>query len=214
MRTDELIVELVRDASRVQRLDAAWLRAARWMVVAVAALVAGVAILGPRSDWQTVLSNGRYLATWLVTLGIVLLSASAALVLSVPGAERSPLQRWLAVTVVVAWFVLLASAVADAGALVSELGADAQPACAFQVVGLALLPGAWLFVMIRRAAPLSLAWSGGLAALASLALGALGAQVHCPIDAAGHLLVWHFAPVVVLGAAGAVAGRVWLTWRR
>jgi hypothetical protein len=82
-----------------------------------------------------------------------------------------------------------------------------HPSCVLLVVATALLPGATLVRMLRDAAPLQARWTGGFAGLASLAVGALGAQFVCTSDAAAHQLLWHFAPVVLLAPGGIAAAR-------
>jgi hypothetical protein len=50
------------------------------------------------------------------------------------------------------------------------------------------------------------------AGLASLAVGALGAQFVCSNDAAGHQLLWHFTPVVLLTVASIAVGSSLFGW--
>ena len=50
-------------------------------------------VIGPRADVLTAMTQPAFLGIAVATLGTALLSAASALVLSVPGAERSALQR-------------------------------------------------------------------------------------------------------------------------
>ena len=78
-------------------------------------------------------------------------------------------------------------------------------ACLIEIAGLSLVPGWALFAMLRRAAPLRRAWSGALATLAAVALGAAATQFLCPIDDPAHQLVGHLLPVAILS----VGARSW-----
>jgi hypothetical protein len=85
-------------------------------------------------------------------------------------------------------------------------------ACLIEIAGLSVVPGWALFAMLRRAAPLKRAWSGALATLASVAIGATATQFICPVDDPAHQLVGHVLPVAVLAILGAIAGQRYLNW--
>ena len=154
-----------------------------------------------------------FLGLALATLGTALLSAAGAFVLSVPGAERSPLQRVLPL---VAGGAVGASArrlVDDRGDPVRRvLALPFHWACLIEIAGLSVVPGWALFAMLRRAAPLRRAWSAALATLAAVALGAAATQFICPLDDPAHQLVGHVLPVAFLSVWGAIVGRRWLNW--
>ena len=86
--------------------------------------------------------------------------------------------------------------------------------CLIEIAGLAVVPVWALFAMLRRAAPLRRAWSGALATLASVALGAAATQFLCPLDDPAHHLVGHLLPVALLAGAGAIVGSRSLDWLR
>ena len=93
MRTDELIVQLARAAGPVRPLPGPSVRLARWTAAAVPVTALGVIVIGPRADVLTAIHQPTFVGLAVATLGTALLSAAGAFVLSVPGAERSPLQR-------------------------------------------------------------------------------------------------------------------------
>ena len=86
--------------------------------------------------------------------------------------------------------------------------------CFLRVLLISLVPAWLLVVMVRRAAPLSLAWTGALAAMAALSTGAVAIQFICPLTDPGHALLGHFAPVIFLGAIGALRARRFLSHPR
>jgi hypothetical protein len=72
---------------------------------------------------------------------------------------------------------------------------------------LALAPTISALVMLRRAAPLSQGWTGGLALLSAGSLAMLGTQMVCANDDAAHLLFWHFGPLLAATVVGIHLGR-------
>ena len=214
MRTDELIVELARSAGPVRRLPNPSIRFARWTAASVPLIVFGVIVIGPRADVVTAVSQPTFLAIAAATIATSLLAAASALVLAIPGAEQSPFQQRMAPLIAgSAWAIGLAYLLTTEGASARRLLEwPFHLLCLIEIVGLGLIPGFALLSMLRRAAPLQRAWSGALAALAAVALGAAATQFLCPLDDPAHQLVGHLFPVVGLSMVGALAGRRYLNW--
>ena len=215
MRTDELIVQLARAAGPVRPLPGPSVRLVRWTAAAVPLAALGVIVLGPRKDILTAIYQPTFVWLAVATLGTALLSATGAFVLSVPGAERSPLQRVVPLVAGSVWAVVLVVLLTNGGDPVQRvLALPFHWACLFEIAGLSVVPGWALFAMLRRAAPLQRAWTAALAMLAASALAAVATQVICPVDDPAHLLVGHVLPVASLSVWGAIVGRRWLDWLR
>ena len=182
MRTDELIVQLARAADPVRPLPGPSLRLARWISAAVPLTALGVIVIGPRVDLMTAIYEPTFAGLAVTTLGTALLSAAGAFVLSVPGAERSPLQRVVPLVIGGVWALVLIVLLATGGDPVQRvLALPFHWACLIEITGLSVVPGWALFAMLRRAAPLRRAWSAALATLAAVALSALATQFICPV---------------------------------
>jgi hypothetical protein len=208
VRIEELIVQLARAAGPVRPLPAPSVRLARWTATAVPIAALGVFVISPRADVWTAVDQPTFAGLAVATIVTALLSAAGAFVLSVPGAERSPLQRVMPLVAGGVWALVLVVLLSKGGDPVRRvLALPFHWACLIEVAGLAVVPGWALFVMLRRAAPLRRAWSAALATLAALALGAAATQFICPIDDPAHQLVGHVVPVAVLAVLGAIAGR-------
>ena len=67
----------------------------------------GVIVIGPRADVLTAIREPAFAGLAVATFVTGLLSAAVAFVLSVPGAERSPLQRAMPLVAGGAWALLL-----------------------------------------------------------------------------------------------------------
>jgi len=210
-----VIAQLARDATPVAPLPPPSARLTTWTLKAATAAAIVTILLGLRPDVVVRLRDPRFIAAAVVTLAIALAAAAAAFVLSVPGAGPRRVMRAMPLLAAAAWGMLLWVRLTAAGEPVTQLAATPwHPACVVLILSVGALPGIWLFAMLRRAAPLQPLWTGALAALASLALGALGTQFVCPIDAPAHQLLWHFTPVVLITFVGLALGARLFDWRR
>lgn len=206
---DELIVALASDAGAVRALPPPAVRAAFWAPVAVAAVMAGVLVIGIREDIAAASSRVAYLTAGGVLVAAAGLAALTSLLMAVPGRGTRGL-RILPVALVAAWTVGLAGPFgvdADAGQGVSDW---LWMVCIAKVVSLAFVPALTLGWMVRRAAPLDARGNAAFVMLAAAALAAAGVQVACPIDLPGHLLLGHALPVLGLSLLAMLAGPVLL----
>ncbi len=215
MQTDELVQRLAADVAPVSRLAPVPVRLAVWTAATLAAAVAAVWWLGARGDLMAALWTPGLQIRSALLLVTAITAAAGALLLSVPGADRSPAVRWLPVASVTALLLWIGGELASASATgIVNWRIGVAWGCAAQVLAVGLIPGAVLFGMVRRAAPLRGAWAGLLALVAMGAVGALGTSAICPSDRAMHVLVWHVLPLVGIGAMGAAAGYLLLGWVR
>jgi hypothetical protein len=182
------------------------------MIIATALALASVAILGVRADATAQLTNTWFFARATATLLIVLGAAIVAFSISVPGAEPSLPVRALPLAASLMWAVMLAGAIAATWSAGDLVQVTPHPSCVLIIAATALSPAVMLVRMLRHAAPLRAARTAAFAGLASLAMGALGAQFVCTNDAAAHHLLWHFTPVMVFTLASAAAGSSVLGW--
>jgi hypothetical protein len=212
VRTEELIVRLAADAAPVRRLPSISARLGGWFLVVLPVVAVFVAVVGPRPDLATRAAAPAFLVSALTLAALGLVSAAAALVSSVPGHERSRLAHVLPPLLIGVWAVALFIRLVAGRAVGGQLSAEpVHAACAFQISLMALFPAVALFRFVRSGASLAPGWSGMLALAASLAAGAVGSAVICPIDRAAHEALWHLLPVVSLAALGVFGGKVWLS---
>jgi hypothetical protein len=205
MKTDELIAQLASRAAPVQPLPPPAVRALAWSAVALASAAAGIVIFGARPDLGAVLTQPQFLWPLVAAIVTAAVAAGAALVLAIPGLERSPALRGSSVALGVLWASMLVGFVVRAGH--GFAGASDWPICFLRVIGVGLAPALVLFGMLRRAAPLRLAWTSALAATAAMAAGAMAVQIVCPVDDAAHALLGHFGPVLAIALLGAGTAR-------
>jgi hypothetical protein len=214
VKTEALIVELVRRASPVTPLRRPLVRLLLWLAAMAPPLAFGMWLLGPRFDVGAALVAPVFEVRLAATLASAILAGFAALAMSVPGQGRSIALRVAPVAMLGAWALLLAALLsADGRAVERILAFPVNWPCPFKILGLSLLPAATLFALLQRAAPLEPARNAVFAALASTMLGAAATQLLCPVDDPAHQLVGHVAAVVVLAAVEAAWG-AWSVGRR
>jgi hypothetical protein len=211
--TEDLIRQLAADAKPVRPLRPLAVRVTGWLLVAVASLGLAMTIMGVRRELGDAADQADFAVETVLLIITALSAAVGALAVSIPGAERTRLLRWLPVMAGVATVVWAAGELAFA----STTGAPAGRLtfgwhCVYKTASVAAVPSVALFFMVRRAAPLHAAWAGFLAILATTAVGVLGANVICPYDRPLHMLVWHVAPLMLLAGLGAALGRWLLRW--
>jgi hypothetical protein len=166
-----------------------------------------------RADVAAQVGDGWFVARATATLAIVVAAAIVAFFMSVPGVEPSRLVRALPVAACLVWAVMLIGTLAATRSPLDVLlQVTPHPSCVLLIAATAITPGVMLVRMLRDSAPLQARWTGGLAGLASLALGALGTQFVCSNDAAAHHLLWHFTPVVLFALASVAVGSSLCGW--
>ncbi len=207
MKTDKLIHLLAEQSSAVKPLASPLRRVVRALSGAFFCVAIGVALLGLRADLETAIWEFSFIAQAVATIALACLSAVAAFLMSVPGRSSSWVRSVPFVTVVV-WLLVIVLGVFTSG----ESSRGFHFACMRDIIVLAVIPGAYLFFMLKRAAPLELGRVGFFTALAAAAFGALGAQFICHDHRLIHMLLWHYLPVIALGAIGAWLGRRLLRW--
>ena len=211
MKTEELIAQLAGAAGPVVPLRPPAIRLCQWMAGVLAVATLCVFVIGPRADLSSALGSPGYSLSLILLLVSAQVAAAAALVLSVPGAERSWLQRGLPLVTVFAWPVVWVVSMAVAtGPQATKAPAPFHWACAIEIVALTAVSGWALLGMVRRAAPLRLVWASATATLAAVASAAAATQLICPISDPTHQLVGHVLVAALVGAAGVLFGRKFL----
>ena len=121
------------------------------------------------------------------------------------GLGAPPWLRWSIPVVSVAAFELLAALEANAHGLAPELD------CLFLGSAIAGVVAAVSCSVSRRTALIAPAASGALAGSVAGLAALLCLRVHCPALLAQHVMVVHVLPLLIAIAAGAYAGRRWLS---
>lgn len=209
VNTEDLIISLAQSATPVRIIRPARVRLVEWAAVAFALAAAVVVAVGPRGDFSEALGQPRYLLVAAAILATAILSAAAALALSIPGREWSPAQRFVPVTLGLVWAALLIVWLRQGGDAWARIAAlPIHLLCVLLIAVLAVVSGTMLTRMLARGAPLRAGWTTALGWIAAASTGALAVQITCPLDDPAHHLTGHFAPFALTVLAGSM-----LTWR-
>jgi hypothetical protein len=163
--------------------------------------VAGVLLFGTRPDLVSLVTRQDFLLTSALALATAGLSAAAALVLAVPGAERSALVRGIPLAVLGMWTLTAFMTVLQASHGLS--GVSDWYVCAIRVAAIGLVPGnrAGVDASPRSTPQARMDWRAG-SRRRGLRRHARH-SIHLPVDDAGHALLGHLGPVLALAAPAA-----------
>jgi len=196
METRNIIDALVADLRPVTPLRVPGVRLARWAAIAVASGVTAVAAIGIRPDLPGAALTAPFVGHSALLIAAAVTSAAAALCLAVPG-ERLP--RWIRSAPgisILAWSAWLAVESVSRAAADGGWEFAASWGCVAKAFAVGAVPAAALAVMVRRAAPVRPLPAVTFAALSGVAVGALGAELSCPLINPLHQLLWHAAPAI------------------
>lgn len=212
METDDLIHELVRELRPVRILASPDRRALLWLGPSFLYVALTVLAIGIRPDSGIIVEEPRFLLQIGAAAATAVLAAVAALCTVCPG--RSAALRWLPTPALVIWLATLI--VGDDGVCFPPL-LDQPPLphdamCVTVTALLAAAPAGLLFVMLRRAAPISPVVTGTLAMLAATALAGAGVRFFDDRDDIASLLIWHFGVILILTLLGSTLGPWALPW--
>ncbi len=84
--------------------------------------------------------------------------------------------------------------------------------CTLCIAGIALIPSAIIFTLLRKGASLHASHAGVFAVLIASSIGCLALRLSETNDSLIHLMQWHYLPTVLFAALGAMIGRLLLKW--
>lgn len=206
--THDLIEKLSKDVQPVRPLPRAGFRALYLSIWAFAlALLILQQVHEPRSDLAASFHSPVYLAQGLVMMVAGLLAAFAAFKLGVPDTRiRPPVVSALA-SATGLWGILILSEALQTTAV----PAPAQSCFIGLTIGMSA-PLVLGLVMMMRSAAVWRGWAGYAMVLSVGSFSALVMRFICPDDSPGHLLVWHFLPVLALVLPGILIGKILLNF--
>lgn len=208
--TDHLIKELSSGLAPVAPALAPAGFVLRWLLVAVAYAALILCHFGLRADLAQKLMDPLYLLELLTLLAVVGSAVTAAAFLAYPDVRQKP---WVLRIPAVAGglFVValgLAYAEQPVGMTVPDHGLD----CLLCVTLYAIIPAIWMMMLLKRHASTRIRHAGALALLAAAGVGAVALRLEENTDHIGHLLLWHYLPMLGFGAVGIWLGQKFLRW--
>lgn len=209
-KTNLMLKGLCSELRPVRCLPAAHWRALSWVLVSVVLLTLASIAVGWRTDWPTQLN--------VYNLALLLAACSAAygaLLLGTPCIDVPRRVYGAAMLSALLWGALLCAKSLHMGAwstYVESFHLLGSCMCAFEILLFSALP-AWLMVyFLRCAAPTHFYITAALGALAATSLAVVASRFVHASDDALHLLLWHFAPALLITLIFGLLGRKILKW--
>ncbi|MFN7835197.1 MAG: DUF1109 domain-containing protein [Burkholderiaceae bacterium] len=211
---DELIGRLSREALPVNPLGKPIPAGARLSFVLLAYAVGTQAVLGLRTDLALQFTRFAFVAEIALLLSLLIAGATACVLSAYPDAYQRP--RWL--TLPYAAFAILLGLLAvelvlpgDHRMVILSPGMSGME-CAFCIAAVALLPSAWIFMLLRKGASVHPWQAGVFAVLTASAVGCLTLRLSEANDSLLHVVGWHYLPTVLFAMLGAWLGKRLLSW--
>lgn len=211
MKTNDLINLLANDSSPPWRFH-------RVAALAIAAAIALAALLffagiGFRPDIAAALQTVRFLFKFVVTIALAATAIYALIGLARPEGTLAQYGRFLVLAP-----VLLAGAVAlelwalpEARWLPSLIGHNAR-FCLTLIPLLAIGPLVCFLAALRQGAPSQPGLAGAVAGLAASGIAATFYAANCTDDSPLFVMTWYPLAILIVTAAGYLAGRMLLRW--
>ena len=209
-KIDELVEALGQDMQSVKPAPHPFMLGILLVLVAFLYLVLLLLFSGFRPDILEKLHSNWFLVEITLLIGLLVFTSISASTLSFPDLYQ---MRWAAVTPV--WiFGLLASFLLAAWTL------DSPPAplpkhsfqCTLDIGLLSLLPGVWIFYLLRKFASTHFRLTGSIAVLYAFSTGAIWLRLYEKNDSILHVIEWHYLPMIGFGIAGLWLGKKLLRW--
>lgn len=205
---ERLVNELSAEAGPPRPAPHPFLLTLKLFAAAAVYLALALAISGLRPDLTQALQQPWYVAELLMLLLLFATATTSAALLSFPDLHQ---KRALAYAPVVA-FALFALTL-----LLAWRANNAPPPvhdieCTISITLVALLPAAWTFYLMRGYASTHPDWAGSIALLAAFGTGALWLRLQEANDSVGHVVLWHYLPMLLAGFIGWILGRRLLRW--
>lgn len=209
--TNKLIATLTEEVVPVTPWNPARV-VARWLMLAAGYLLLVTLGLGIRPDIMEKLSQPVY-ALELLLCGLIAATAGmAAACLAVPDSYQKRWVKWLPFAPIVALGMLLLTGNGVDAEMLSASAATPQYGVVLKLILLAVIPGIFLFVIIRRAAPVECCWAGSMAALAVGSMSYLTLRL---VETGGNtadVMLWCYLPMLLLTMLGMMLGKFLLRW--
>lgn len=213
MKTDTLIDTLAARAQPMARGAPARRYAISLAAGTTCALVAMLALLGPRRDLAVAIDLPMFWVKLAFVAALAFLGLTGAWRTSIPGRTLRSIERAI-VGVVACMWIIAATALAKSGPgerMDLVLG-QTWLACPWLIAGLSIPVFVAILWAVRRMAPTNLRLAGAMAGFAAGATGALVYSIHCPELGAPFLGTWYLIGMLLPAIVGGLAGKRILRW--
>ena len=210
MDSHDLIKQLAQDARPVKPAPHPLRLACRWTLLGTAYVLFFVCLFGARPDVVDRLADPLFTGEMLLLAITLIACIWSSVLLAYPDAYQ--IQRPLAWPVIS--FALLVCMLytqwvyADPSIATPMHGLS----CTIHITLLSLVPAVLLFYRINRMASTHYIKAGAVALLSAFSMGGMVARLTEMTDSIGHIVQWHYLPMLAAAALGTLLGRLLLRW--
>jgi len=207
---DRLVESLAEEATPVTPVPSPFLLTLKWIAGAGAYLVVALLIAGPRPDLMDQFHQPWFGVELLSLLLIFLSTVFSAALLAFPDLHQ---KRRAAYAPAVAFALFVAVLFFSWR---HHLPPPPLPVhsyqCTLSITLCSVLPAGWLFYLMRGYASTHPRLAGVNVLLAAFSVAALWLRLHEVNNSITHVVIWHYLPMLAVGALGVWLGRRVLSW--
>lgn len=207
---EALIAKLAEDTLPAKPASHPFMLSVKWMMAALAYLLASLLISGLRPDLMIKLHEPWFIAEIAALVGIFIATSLSAALLSFPDLH----QMRRAAFAPVIMFALFALVMFFAWR--TDNPSAPLPVhnfeCTISITLFSLLPIFWTFFKMRKLASTHYHLAGCCTLLFAFSIGAIWLRLHEINDSIMHVVQWHYLPMIAFGLVGLWLGKVMLKW--
>ena len=213
MNTDALVTELSGALKPVKSVGYGRILA-EWLAVTLASFLGVGGVIGFRPDLSARMSEPLFATEIALNLLLILIAGLTACALAFPDRAKTPLLKPLLALVFIGYGFFALKTLFTIPDIVDSLANTAPHgiSCFICILIFAFIPTLYLLWRLKKLATVNPALMGSAALMTTIATGCLGVRlVEDEIMPSG-LLLWHYAPLLILSGAGLWLGRKFFRW--
>lgn len=207
MDTETLIAQFTTEGAR-KPLPHPLAIGGKWLMLFTAYLVIVILISGARPDIEAKIVQPLYLMELAGMLATAITAAITASFLALPDVGGRPWMKFVPLIPIMMLGVLLMQTIASGNAMpLLECVQMQRYDCLLRIALFSIVPVAFIFITIQRAAPTRCCWAGSMAGLSAASFGYVFLRLVDTNDDPSALVIWHLIPVMLVTMAGMMAGK-------
>ena len=185
---------------------------AHWLVVTLVSTGLIVSFMTLRPDIADRLASPLFVMEIASLFFVTLTTAVSAVWLCYPDLRQNAKMVFLPLLPVAIFILLCLYRVSDPGTTSTPLIKSEGFDCTLCVISFAVVPGFWMFYLLRRNATTYPQSTGAISFVTSSSIGLLVLKLVEPNDSVLHLMQWHLSPIIFLAIIGTWLGKKYLAW--
>ncbi len=209
--TEKLITELAQNNGKKSRVFKPLPLFIKWTIFSVIYIILLANFLHLRPDLSAALQDTKFFAELVILLAVIILSSYSCIYLAIPDAAQKRVVFVLPLLPLAALVFYTLFLMIDSGGNYIMAGAEGFM-CTTCITLSSIIPAILLFLQIKKAAPTRLGLVGFYCLIYAASLGAFALRLEEQVDSYEHLIIWHYGPIFIIAAVGALISKKILKW--